>query len=124
MSIQELYRATQAGGIQGPSKDTIRPETRSNEFQALLDAERTKVNLSSHAETRIRSREIAWNPQLEARVAKGLDQAQSKGSKDTLILVDDLAVIANVKSRTVVTAMDPAQMKERIFTNIDSAVLA
>ena len=32
-------------------------------------------------------------------------------------------LIANVKSRTIITAMDKSQMKDRIFTNIDSAVL-
>jgi flagellar operon protein len=60
---------------------------------------------------------------LENRIVSGLNQAESKGSREALILADNVAVIANVKSRTIVTAMDRGQMKERIFTNIDSAVL-
>ena len=131
MTIQDLYRASNIGGVTGPSKTEssselkrpVEKRTGPSEFQELLETEQNKVNLSSHAETRIRSREIAWNPQLEARISKGMDQAQSKGSREALILADNIAVIANVKSRTVVTAMDRSQMKERVFTNIDSAVL-
>ena len=131
MTVQELFRASQVGGVSSPSKVDSTPELRRpaerssgpSEFQELLKTEQHKVNLSSHAETRIRSREIPWNSQLEARISKGMDQAQSKGSREALILADNVAVIANVKSRTIVTAMDRSQMKERVFTNIDSAVL-
>lgn len=128
MSIIELYRSTQVGGVGSPSsvepvKGNRADLKNPSEFKELLKTEQSKVHLSSHAETRIKSREIAWSPQLEARISKGMDQAQSKGSKEALILADNVAVIANVKSRTVVTAMDRGQMKDRIFTNIDSAVL-
>ena len=60
---------------------------------------------------------------FEKRIGKGIDTAQAKGSREALILSDDVAVIANVKSRTIVTAIDRSEMKERIFTNIDSAVI-
>lgn len=94
-----------------------------SEFQQILEKEERLLNLSQHAETRIRSREIPWNEDLERRIAGGIDQAQGKGSKEALIIADNVAVIANVKSRTIVTAMDRSQLKERVFTNIDSAVL-
>ena len=128
MSIQELYRAGQIGGVtapSGPKERVVSPKDPRavTEFQAFLNNEQSRVNLSNHAEARIRSREIPWSPQIEARISRGLDQAQSKGSREALILADSIAVIANVKSRTVVTAMDRNQMKERVFTNIDSAVL-
>ena len=54
-------------------------------------------------------------------VERGL--ADSREKARALILAGDVAVIANVQSRTVVTAMNRQQMKDRIFTNIDSAVL-
>ncbi len=131
MSPIDLYRSTLGGGITAPSGTDPVKGGRLNqtdlkgsaEFKDLLKTEQSKVHLSSHAETRIKSREIPWSPQLEARISKGMDQAHSKGSKEALILADNVAVIANVNTRTVVTAMDRGQMKERIFTNIDSAVL-
>lgn len=132
MSIQDLYRASGFAPVTGPSTGEAVGRARETqdgklgkpgEFRELLDKEQSKVNLSQHAETRIKSREIPWSEALEKRISHGIDQAVAKGSREALILADDVAVIANVKSRTVVTAMDRNQMKDRIFTNIDSAVL-
>lgn len=79
--------------------------------------------MSQHAETRIRSREIPWNAAMEKRVMGGIEALEAKGSREALILADDVAFIANIRSKTIVTAMDRTQLKERVFTNIDSAVL-
>lgn len=130
MSISEIYRGivTVPGGDPvGPSsqKGISKPDKPNgpSEFQQILEKESHSLNLSQHAETRIRSREIPWNEALEQRISQGIDQAHSKGSREALIIADNVAVIANVKSRTVVTAMDKSQLKDRVFTNIDSAVL-
>jgi hypothetical protein len=135
MNISELYRNLNPTSIRPEGIDGIRPSQtdkknpstnkpgEASEFEKILHEENKNFSLSQHAETRIRSREIPWSTHLEKRISKGIDQAESKGSREALILADDVAVIANVKSRTVVTAMDRSQMKEKIFTNIDSAVL-
>jgi flagellar operon protein len=39
------------------------------------------------------------------------------------MLLNDMALIINVKNRTVVTALDGASMKDNVFTQIDSAVI-
>jgi hypothetical protein len=39
-------------------------------------------------------------------------------------MLDDLAVVVNVRERTVVTAMNTEGGRERVFTNIDSVVIA
>lgn len=57
--------------------------------------------------------------QLDTAVRK----AEAKGAKESLILFKDVALIVNVKNRTVVTAMDGSQMKDNVFTQIDSAVI-
>lgn len=122
MNISELYRAL--GPIETPTrpdpKTPLTPQEKT-EFSKALQQE--ELQLSQHAETRIKSRAIPWTEALQKRISEGLDAAQAKGSREALILADDVAVIANVKSRTIVTAMDRAQLKERVFTNIDSAVL-
>ncbi len=127
MSISELYRAT--GAVTPSISPSIEPKGPGakpglpkgpTEFQQVLERQ---LNFSKHAETRIKSREIPWSEALENRISQGIDAAEAKGSREALILADNVAVIANVKSRTVITAMDKAQMKDRIFTNIDSAVL-
>lgn len=121
MSISELYRAV--APIGPAAAPDVKPQTEKpvdGEFRALLEKE---LRFSQHAETRIKSRAIPWDDALEKRVLGGIEQASQKGSREALILADNVAVIANVKSRTVITAMDRTQMKEKIFTNIDSAVL-
>ncbi|NBY20192.1 flagellar biosynthesis protein [bacterium] len=135
MNISELYRnlnptSIRPDGVDGlrPSQDSFKKQPlnkpgEASEFEQLLRQESKTFSLSQHAETRIKSREIPWDSHLEKRISKGIDQAESKGSREALILADDVAVIANVKSRIVVTAMERSQMKEKIFTNIDSAVL-
>jgi len=131
MSISELYRAVSAANSPATSaekKPVAVPPGGKDEFRKLLDhatqaSPSSQLNFSQHAENRIRSRAIAWDANLEKRVVEGIDAAQAKGSRETLILADNIAVIANVKSRTVITAMDRANLKERIFTNIDSTVL-
>jgi flagellar operon protein len=138
MSIADLYRTM---GPIGPVEPRIgnAPEPlpkpgevsdfekvllRHNELPAKPEAPADSgIKFSNHAETRIRSRAIDWNADLEKRVSGGIDSAREKGSRETLILAGNVAVIANVKSRTVITAMDAANLKERIFTNIDSAVI-
>jgi len=39
-------------------------------------------------------------------------------------MLDKLALVVSVRNKTVITAMDEARMKEGVFTNIDSVVIA
>ena len=50
-------------------------------------------------------------------------KAGEKGIRESLVLVDQLAFIVNVKNNTVITAMDQTETDENIFTNIDGAVI-
>lgn len=126
MSISELYRSVLPPSVTPETKPELSPKLPGgmpkgpSEFKQILDGH---LNLSQHAETRIRSREVPWDSQMEKRISDGIKVADSKGSREALILADNIAVIANVKSRTVITAMNRDQMKDRVFTNIDSAVL-
>ncbi len=53
-----------------------------------------------------------------------VNRAEEKGARDSLVLLRDMAFIVSVPNRTVVTAMDSEHLKENVFTNIDSAVIA
>ncbi len=131
MSIQDLYRAGSSsispsglGNLgERPSLGKTPSSSSPEEFQKILRQEEGKLSMSQHAETRIRSREIPWNAAMEKRVMGGIEALEAKGSREALILADDVAFIANIRSKTIVTAMDRTQLKERVFTNIDSAVL-
>jgi flagellar operon protein len=58
------------------------------------------------------------------RLQDGVDRAAGKGARDAVVLVDDAAFVVSVTNRTVVTAVGRDQMKDHVFTNIDSAVIA
>lgn len=92
---------------------------------ALRQAERAGgLQFSKHALQRIERRELQVSPDQLARLEAGLELARSKGSRSSAVLVDDLAFVVAVPAGKVVTAIDRSRMREQIFTNIDSAVIA
>jgi flagellar operon protein len=96
------------------------------DFAAMLHEAVTArpVKFSAHADKRLSSRGIEATPELMSRLETAVDKAESKGSKDSLVLIDSLAFIVAVRNRTVVTAFDVDEMKEDVVTNIDSAVIS
>lgn len=83
----------------------------------------TGFQLSAHAQERIQERGISLDVEQQQSMTDALFQLESKGSKDALLLRSDAAFIVNVPSRTVVTAVDTNELRERVFTQIDSAVM-
>ena len=81
------------------------------------------AKFSKHASQRLESRNISLSEEQNARLEDGVEQAHAKGIKDSLVLVDSLAFIVNVPSKTVVTAMDQTETQSNTFTNIDGAVI-
>ncbi|MFP4416486.1 MAG: TIGR02530 family flagellar biosynthesis protein [Chitinispirillaceae bacterium] len=93
-------------------------------FAEVLKTKSPEVSFSAHAQARLKSRNIDMTPEMMQKLGKAISGAQNKGSQDSLILLSDLAFIVNVPNRTVVTAMDGECVKDNVFTNIDSAVIA
>ncbi|HEX7058026.1 MAG TPA: TIGR02530 family flagellar biosynthesis protein [Bacilli bacterium] len=90
-------------------------------FRELFASE--LVRLSQHAESRLIQRGIRFTPEQMTKIEAAIDKAAAKGAKDSLIVMQDLALIVSVKNRTIVTAVDSASVKDNVFTNIDSAVI-
>ena len=93
-------------------------------FQDVLSntiAERLPLQFSKHAHMRLNSRDITLSTEQMQRVEAGISQARQKGIQDSLVFVDNVALVVNVKSKTVITAMN--QANQNIFTNIDGAVV-
>ncbi|MES2767792.1 MAG: TIGR02530 family flagellar biosynthesis protein [Bdellovibrionota bacterium] len=80
------------------------------------------LKFSTHAIERIQSRGIKLTPDDMKKLNDAVDKAIQKGSKDTLVLMGENAFVVSAKNKTVITAMDKNQMKENVFTNIDSTV--
>ncbi len=81
------------------------------------------LKFSKHAANRLSMRNIELSDAQVMRLQDGMEKANAKGIKDSLVLVDKLAFIVNIPSSTVVTAMDQSETNDNIFTNIDGAVI-
>lgn len=108
-------------------KNTLREALNSNPVQAATQAGTTQskeaLKFSAHAVDRMKSRGISFAPDMMKNIESAVSRAASKGSRDTLVLAGDNALIVSVKNNTVVTVMDRAAMRENVFTNIDSTVV-
>ena len=80
------------------------------------------VRFSKHANERLSTRNINLDNAQMARLEKGMSKAKEKGMQDPLVMVDNIAFIVNIKSNTVVTAVN--DVNEAVFTNIDGAVIS
>jgi len=94
-------------------------------FKEILNSKiqkKDEVKFSKHAKKRINSRNIQLGEKEFDKLLSGLEKAENKGSKDSLIMVDNVAYVVSVENKTVITAIDGQNVKENVFTNIDSAV--
>lgn len=100
-----------------------RPHFQGNFHKVFEDAihRQTPVNFSKHANMRLSDRQIKLTGEQMSRVEAGLTRASAKGIRDSLVLVDDVALVVNVKSKTVITAMSNGS--DNVFSNIDGAVV-
>lgn len=80
------------------------------------------VRFSKHANERLNTRNINLDNAQMARLEKGMHKAKEKGMQEPLVMVDNIAFIVNIKSNTVVTAVN--DVNEAVFTNIDGAVIS
>lgn len=97
-----------------------------NQFDKILKdqmAFNEQVKFSKHATMRLNSRQIELSDEQIKKLQMGIEKAEEKGIRDSLVLIDKIALVVNVRSRTVVTALDSNGDKEAVFTNIDGAVI-
>jgi flagellar operon protein len=79
---------------------------------------------SRHALERVNRRGIQLDQSTLQRLTGGVSRAATKGSRAAVVFVDNTAFVVSVPNNTVVTAVGSEHMREHVFTNIDSAVIA
>ncbi|HKI45653.1 MAG TPA: TIGR02530 family flagellar biosynthesis protein [Balneolales bacterium] len=87
-----------------------------------VSGDKNQLQFSGHALKRLEERNIQLNESDLSRLQEAVDRAAGKGSKESLIMDGNNAFVVNVPNRTVITAVDQLDMRERVFTQIDSAV--
>jgi flagellar operon protein len=94
------------------------------EFSEVLRSKVEGLKFSAHAQSRLTSRNISVTPEIMDKLSSAVSGAEKKGAKESLILLSNLAFIVNVPNKVVVTAMDGESIRDNVFTNIDSTVIA
>lgn len=77
--------------------------------------------ISNHAADRLSN--VSFNQYDMKMINEGINKAKEKGSKNSLILYKDVALITSIENRTIITAVDKNRSSDNVFTNIDSVVL-
>lgn len=96
------------------------------QFQSFVDEalknkqDTNSIQVSNHAQKRLEQRGIHLNPTDMSNLEEAFSTLDNKGAENSLIMYDDLSLIASVKNRTIITAAKTNEMTE--VTNIDSAI--
>lgn len=104
-------------------------ELQGKDFKSILGSVRDKnvldsrVTFSKHANERLESRNINLSDAQIDRLNRGVMQAKEKSINESLVMMDNIAFIVNVKNNTVITAMEQETEDGNVFTNIDGAVI-
>lgn len=115
------FKASKAG-----SALASKSSERSTSFAEVLRKEVSRqqpLQFSKHAAQRVEERGIEMTDTLLNDLNLAVEKARQKGARDVVVIGNKSAFIVNVPNNVVVTTMSGAEMKENIFTNIDSAVL-
>lgn len=94
-----------------------------NEVLQTIQQKDKEIKFSKHATQRLNNRNINISLDEIKRLESAFDKAEKSGVKDALILIDNKAFIANIKSKTIVTTVEKEKLKQNVFTNIDGAVI-
>jgi len=115
--------AVRSGGLQS------RPVTTDKQVKAkftehLQEAiQQEGLKISKHAYKRIIQRDIFIDDLRWQLITQKVDEARKKGVTDSLVLLDDAALIVSTKNKTVITAMDRKEAGSQIFTNINGTIV-
>ena len=96
----------------------------SREFQSIMqEALNTSTNdkelkISNHAQKRLNQRGFSLAGEDMSNLSQAMDELDDKGSKNSLLFYKDMALIASIDNRTIITALNQNELDT--VMNIDS----
>lgn len=108
---------------QKPSVNSTQSSNKSFSEHLNIAVQPEVLKISKHATDRLRERNIHISEIEWAHVTEKVAEAKSKGITDSLVLMEQAALIVSAKNSTVITAMDRKEAKDQLFTNIDGTIL-
>ena len=92
-------------------------------FLQTLEQTNRSLAISKHAQMRLQQRNINIDHETWRSIEQKVNEAKGMGVKDSLVLLDEAALIVSVKNNVVVTAMSRDEASAQIFTNIDGTII-
>ena len=94
-------------------------QARNTDFSEMLQDKQRSIKVSHHAQKRLTDRELTLQETDYDSLSTAMSELAAKGSKESLLVCKDMGLIADVHSRTIITAMGMNELNT--VTNIDSA---
>lgn len=116
--VERIIRNTPEITLGKSSSQMTQP---ASDFKTILEK---KLEISKHAAEQLEYRNIQGDENAAQRLEQALDMLCKKGVRQSLVLLDGTAFLMDVSQRKVITAMQASEMKEKVFTNIDGAIIA
>jgi flagellar operon protein len=122
-----IFRPIHTQPVITPKGNAVQTSKQShNKFSAHLQtALQTEGDLivSKHAKQRLEQRGIHISAERWKQIEEKVKEAKAMGVKESLILLDNAALVVSAKNNTVITAMDRKETRTQIFTNIDGTII-
>lgn len=103
------------------TKNTSKSNESFKDILNELKIEDKGFTLSKHAAERLNDINFA-SEDMDA-IKRGFDLAEEKGARNSVMIYKDVALIASIENRTLITAVQKERSENNVFTNIDSVVI-
>lgn len=106
-----------------PSQQVKKKPKASVDFKDILTSTKEQLTVSKHAKQRLNDREIHITEEQWQVIGGKVQEARKKGVHDSVVILNDAALLVSAKNNTVITALDREEASTRIFTNINGTIL-
>jgi flagellar operon protein len=107
-----------------PLRQNSKNQQVSREFQTIMQealsqtTDDKELKISNHAQKRLDQRGFSLAGEDMSNLSQAMDELDDKGSKNSLLFYKDMAWIASIDNRTIITALNQNELDT--VMNIDS----
>lgn len=107
-----------------PLRQNSKNQQVSREFQTIIQealsqtTDDKELKISNHAQKRLDQRGFSLEGEDMSNLSQAMDELDDKGSKNSLLFYKDMALIASIDNRTIITALNQNELDT--VMNIDS----
>ncbi|SYZ78139.1 flagellar biosynthesis protein [Trichococcus shcherbakoviae] len=107
-----------------PLRQNSKNQQVSREFQTIMQealsqtTDDKELKISNHAQKRLDQRGFSLEGEDMSNLSQAMDELDDKGSKNSLLFYKDMALIASIDNRTIITALNQNELDT--VMNIDS----